>query len=85
MIEAMVLVVGVIFLFLRNWRATLIPFVTIPVSLIGAFIFLSAMGFTINVLTLLVLAIGLVVDDAIVMLETSTAISKRACRLTRLR
>ena len=71
MIEAMVLVVGVIFLFLRNWRATLIPFVTIPVSLIGAFIFLYAMGFTINVLTLLglVLAIGLVVDDAIVMLE----------------
>ncbi|MBT9591594.1 MAG: efflux RND transporter permease subunit, partial [Thiobacillus sp.] len=71
MLEAMVLVVGVIFLFLRNWRATLIPFVTIPVSLIGAFIFLSAMGFTLNVLTLLglVLAIGLVVDDAIVMLE----------------
>ncbi|MBW8370432.1 MAG: efflux RND transporter permease subunit [Thiobacillus sp.] len=71
MIEAMVLVVGVIFLFLRNWRATLIPFVTIPVSLIGAFIFLYSMGFTINVLTLLglVLAIGLVVDDAIVMLE----------------
>jgi len=71
MAEAMVLVVGVIFLFLRNWRATLIPFVTIPVSLIGAFIFLYWMGFTINVLTLLglVLAIGLVVDDAIVMLE----------------
>ncbi|MDO9468766.1 MAG: efflux RND transporter permease subunit [Thiobacillus sp.] len=71
MIEAMVLVVAVIFLFLRNWRATLIPFVTIPVSLIGAFIFLYAMGFSINVLTLLglVLAIGLVVDDAIVMLE----------------
>jgi multidrug efflux pump len=71
MLEAMVLVVAVIFLFLRNWRATLIPFVTIPVSLIGAFIFLYAMGFTLNVLTLLglVLAIGLVVDDAIVMLE----------------
>ncbi|MCA1979025.1 MAG: efflux RND transporter permease subunit, partial [Thiobacillus sp.] len=71
MLEAMVLVVGVIFLFLRNGRATLIPFVTIPVSLVGAFIFLYAMGFTINVLTLLglVLAIGLVVDDAIVMLE----------------
>ena len=71
MLEAMVLVVGVIFLFLRNWRATLIPFVTIPVSLIGAFVFLYLMGFTINVLTLLglVLAIGLVVDDAIVMLE----------------
>ncbi len=71
MIEALVLVVAVIFLFLRNWRATLIPFVTIPVSLIGAFIFLHALGFTINTLTLLglVLAIGLVVDDAIVVLE----------------
>jgi multidrug efflux pump len=71
MIEALVLVVAVIFLFLRNWRATLIPFVTIPVSLIGAFLFLYALGFTINTLTLLglVLAIGLVVDDAIVVLE----------------
>jgi multidrug efflux pump len=71
MIEALALVVAVIFLFLRNWRATLIPFVTIPVSLIGAFIFLYALGFTINTLTLLglVLAIGLVVDDAIVVLE----------------
>ena len=71
MAEALVLVVAVIFLFLRSWRATLIPFVTIPVSLIGAFAFLYAFGFTINVLTLLglVLAIGLVVDDAIVMLE----------------
>jgi multidrug efflux pump len=71
MIEALALVVAVIFLFLRNWRATLIPFVTIPVSLIGAFIFLYAFGFTINTLTLLglVLAIGLVVDDAIVVLE----------------
>lgn len=69
--EALVLVVAVIFLFLRSWRATLIPFVTIPVSLIGAFAFLYVFGFTINVLTLLglVLAIGLVVDDAIVMLE----------------
>jgi len=71
MIEALALVVAVIFLFLRNWRATLIPFVTIPVSLIGAFIFLYALGFTLNTLTLLglVLAIGLVVDDAIVVLE----------------
>ncbi|MDQ5909937.1 MAG: multidrug efflux pump, partial [Pseudomonadota bacterium] len=71
MIEALALVVAVIFLFLRNWRATLIPFVTIPVSLIGSFIFLYALGFTINTLTLLglVLAIGLVVDDAIVVLE----------------
>ncbi len=71
MLEALVLVVLVIFLFLRSLRATLIPFVTIPVSLIGAFIFLYTMGFTVNILTLLglVLAIGLVVDDAIVMLE----------------
>lgn len=71
MAEALLLVVIVIFLFLRTVRATLIPFVTIPVSLIGACIFLYAMGFSINVLTLLglVLAIGLVVDDAIVMLE----------------
>ncbi len=71
MIEALVLVILVIFLFLRTLRATLIPIVTIPVSLIGAFTFLYAMGFSINILTLLglVLAIGLVVDDAIVMLE----------------
>ena len=71
MLIAVLLVVAVIFLFLRSLRATLIPFVTIPVSLIGAFIFLHLFGFTINVLTLLglVLAIGLVVDDAIVMLE----------------
>ena len=70
-VEALILVVLVIFLFLRSWRATLIPFVTIPVSLVGAFIFLYAMGFSINILTLLglVLGIGLVVDDAIVMLE----------------
>jgi len=71
MLEAVLLVVAVIFIFLRSFRATLIPFVTIPVSLIGAFMFLHLFGFTINVLTLLglVLAIGLVVDDAIVMLE----------------
>ena len=69
--EALILVVLVIFLFLRSLRSTLIPFVTIPVSLIGAFIFLYVLGFTINILTLLgiVLAIGLVVDDAIVVLE----------------
>ena len=65
------LVIVVIFLFLRSWRATLIPLVTIPFSLIGAFGLMYAFGFTINTLTLLafVLAIGLVVDDAIVMLE----------------
>ncbi len=69
--EAMVLVTLVIFLFLRSFRATLIPFVTIPVSLVGAFFFLYVFGFTINILTLLgiVLAIGLVVDDAIVVME----------------
>ena len=69
--EALILVVLVIFLFLRSFRATLIPFVTIPVSLIGACFIIWMMGFTINVLTLLgiVLAVGLVVDDAIVVLE----------------
>ena len=69
--EAIVLVVLIIFLFLRSVRATLIPLVTIPVSLIGAFALMYAFGFTINTLTLLalVLAIGLVVDDAIVVLE----------------
>ena len=70
-IEAFVLVVVVIFLFLRDWRSTIIPVVAIPVSLIGIFFVMSVMGFTINVLTLLaiVLAISLVVDDAIVVLE----------------
>ena len=69
--EAVILVMLVIFIFLRSFRSTLIPFVTIPVSLVGSFFFLYLMGFTINVLTLLgvVLAIGLVVDDAIVVLE----------------
>src|SRR5688572_21526024 len=69
--EAVILVMLVIFIFLRSLRATLIPFVTIPVALVGSFFFLYLMGFTINVLTLLgvVLAIGLVVDDAIVVLE----------------
>src|SRR6476620_2035974 len=70
-VEAIVLVVLVIFFFLRSLRATIIPIVTIPVSLIGAFGIMYMFGFTINTLTLLsmVLAIGLVVDDAIVMLE----------------
>ena len=69
--EAIVLVLLIIFFFLRNVRATLIPLVTIPVSLIGAFALMFILGFTINTLTLLalVLAIGLVVDDAIVVLE----------------
>ncbi|TMP40922.1 multidrug transporter AcrB [Pseudoalteromonas citrea] len=68
---AMALVVAVIFLFLGTIRATLIPAITVPVALIATFMFLLAMGYSINLLTLLalVLAIGLVVDDAIVMLE----------------
>ena len=71
MIIAFCLVLAVIFLFLRDWRTTLIPVATIPISLIGAFFVMYLLGFTINVLTLLgiVLAIGLVVDDAIVVLE----------------
>ncbi|HTQ01970.1 MAG TPA: efflux RND transporter permease subunit [Casimicrobiaceae bacterium] len=69
--EAIILVVLVIFFFLRSLRATIIPIVTIPVSLVGAFALMYFFGFTINTLTLLamVLAIGLVVDDAIVVLE----------------
>jgi multidrug efflux pump len=68
---ALLLVVIVIFFFLRSWRATIIPAVAIPVSIVASFIALAALGFSINVLTLLglVLAIGLVVDDAIVVLE----------------
>ena len=70
-IEAVVLVALVVFIFLRTLRASVIPLVTIPVSLIGAFALMAAAGFTVNTLTLLalVLAIGLVVDDAIVVLE----------------
>ncbi|MGY6559336.1 MAG: efflux RND transporter permease subunit [Nitritalea sp.] len=70
-ITAFLLVVLIIFLFLRDWRTTFIPVVTIPISLIGAFFIMYIMGFSINVLTLLgiVLSIGLVVDDAIVVLE----------------
>jgi multidrug efflux pump len=69
--EAIIFVALVIFVFLRSVRASLIPLVTIPVSLIGAFALMSAMGFSINTLTLLalVMAVGLVVDDAIVVLE----------------
>src|SRR3982751_6385773 len=69
--EAMVLVVLVVFLFLQNWRATLIPVVAVPVSLIGTFMIFPALGFSVNTLSLfgLVLAIGLVVDDAIVVVE----------------
>lgn len=69
--EAFLLVIIIIFLFLRDWRVTLIPCIVIPVSLIGAFFIMYVCGFTINVLSMLavVLAVGLVVDDAIVMTE----------------
>ena len=69
--EAAILVLAVVFLFLQTWRATLIPMIAVPVSLIGAFAGLWAVGFSMNTLTLfaLVLAIGIVVDDAIVVLE----------------
>lgn len=70
-LTAFILVLFIIFMFLRDWRTTLIPVVTIPISLIGCFFIMYLLGFTINVLTMLgiVLAIGLVVDDAIVVLE----------------
>lgn len=69
--EAMVLVILVVYLFLQSWRATLIPAVAVPVSLIGTFAGMEALGFSINTLTLfgMVLAIGIVVDDAIVVVE----------------
>jgi multidrug efflux pump len=70
-IEAIVLVVLVVFVFLQNWRATLIPVIAVPVSIIGTFAGMYLLGFSINLLTLfgMVLAIGIVVDDAIVVLE----------------
>ena len=71
LLATFLLVVGVTFIFLQDWRATLIPSLTIPVSLVGTFAVLMAMGFSVNTVTLfaLILAIGLVVDDAIVVVE----------------
>ena len=71
LLEAMTLVILVVFVFLQNWRATLIPMIAVPVSLIGTFAVFPLLGFSINTLSLfgLVLAIGLVVDDAIVVVE----------------
>jgi hydrophobe/amphiphile efflux-1 (HAE1) family protein len=71
LVEAALLVLLVIFIFLQDWRATLIPMIAIPVSIVGTFAVMSAFGFSINTLTLLglVLAIGLVVDDAIIVVE----------------
>jgi len=75
LLEAIGLVVLVVFIFLQSWRATLIPILTIPVSLVGAFMFFPAVGFSVNTLSLLglVLAVGLVVDDAIVVVEAITS------------
>src|SRR5205085_9708101 len=69
--EAIVLVVIVVLIFLQNWRASLIPLLAIPVSLVGTFAAMAAFGFSLNMLSLfgLVLAIGIVVDDAIVVVE----------------
>ena len=71
LVIAIVLVIAVVYLFLQGWRATLIPLLAVPVSLVGTFLFFPLFGFTINTLSLfgLVLAIGLVVDDAIVVVE----------------
>jgi HAE1 family hydrophobic/amphiphilic exporter-1 len=71
LIEAFLLVFLVVFIFLQDWRSTLIPAISVPVAIIGTFFFLNLFGFTINLLTLfaLVLAVGIVVDDAIVVVE----------------
>ena len=76
LIEAIVLVFLVVFLFLQKWRATLIPCLAVPIALIGTFAGIYALGFSINTLTLfaLVLAIGIVVDDAIVVMENMTRV-----------
>ena len=75
----MVLVFLVVYLFLKDWRATLIPCLAVPVSIIGAFAGMKLFGFSINTLTLfgLVLAIGMVVDDAIVVIENRRAFDER--------
>ena len=72
--EAGILVLIVIMVFLQNWRATLVPATTVPVTIIGAFAAIALLGFTINLMTLfaLILAIGIVVDDAIVIVENSS-------------
>ena len=74
LLEAMALVFLVVYIFLQNWRATMIPAIAIPVSLVGTFAVLKAFGFSINTLTLfgLVLAIGIVVDDAIIVVENAS-------------
>ncbi|MBC2815565.1 efflux RND transporter permease subunit, partial [Campylobacter jejuni] len=70
-VEALILVIIVMYMFLKNFRATLIPMIAVPVSLLGTFAGLYVLGFSINLLTLfaLILAIGIVVDDAIIVVE----------------
>ena len=83
LVEAMILVFIVVYVFLQNWRATLIPCIAVPVSIIGTFAGMYALGYSINTLTLfgMVLAIGIVVDDAIVVLENVERImSSSTCR-----
>ncbi len=85
LLEAVVLVVLVIFVFLQDWRATIIPAIAIPVSLVGAMIFAKVLGFSINSLTMfgLVLATGLVVDDAILVVEAIAAKIQNQCMSAR--
>jgi HAE1 family hydrophobic/amphiphilic exporter-1/multidrug efflux pump len=88
LIEAMLLVLAVVFIFLQSWRATLIPMIAVPISLIGSFAGLWLFGFSINMLTLfaMVLAIGIVVDDAIVVLENvERLMAEESCRPRRRR
>ena len=84
MIEAIILVVLIMYLFLQNFRATLIPTITVPVVLLGTFAVMQAFGFSINTLTMfgLVLAIGLLVDDAIVVVENVERILNEEPNLT---
>ena len=85
--EAFALVVLVVFLFLGNWRATLIPLIAVPVSLIGTFAVLLVIGFSANTVSLLalVLAIGIVVDDAIVVVEAVERMMEKDLRSRRRR
>ena len=82
--QAGILVLIVILVFLQNFRATLVPATTVPVTIIGAFAAMAALGFTVNLSTLfgIVLAIGIVVDDAIVIVEGVTVHIERACPAT---
>ena len=87
LIEAGLLVLIVILIFLQDWRAMLVPATTVPVTIIGAFAAMAALGFTVNISTLfaIVLAIGIVVDDAIVVVEGAAHNIERACRAMRRR